>query len=449
MENGEEGKISALDCADVTPEKAQAVGLHLGTVFRTVAVGRDTSPGSPAVCQALESGVTAAGADAVDAGIAPTPVLCYAYKGIDGCIVSIGCPDTYGGGIGISVYGPDGACIPSKRLEEILGGDIGELPSYSGIGRIVTDSSANRRYTEGFADEDLKNGGFAVLDCGCGSPSLCAPLALSEMGADVISLNAHMGEKTPPRSPGIGKADLANLSDFVNASTGSIGLAYNGDGTRFALMDEGGKFVTGENLLALMIRFLRPKVAVIPFGSSEAVEDAFWAPALDYDRNPGEEENRRIIRADGTLEAVTSAAADNNADFAGMADGTFIFPRRSMCPDGIYASAVISCLAGQRSIRNILEDNPSYLNMSATVKFSGNTEIFGRRFLEEIRNYDIREVAIGDGWKVVMKNGIYFVRQDQNDPKLLRINAESRDRVYLVSMLDQAVGILENCTADH
>ena len=105
-----------------------------------------------------------------------------------------------------------------------MDGEDSNLPSYDGIGQISVDDSANETYIHGLTEEGLKSGGFAILDCGCGSTSLCAPRALSETGADIISLNAHIGEKRPPRSPGIGKADLANISDFVNASTGSIGL---------------------------------------------------------------------------------------------------------------------------------------------------------------------------------------------------------------------------------
>ena len=445
MEGGESGYHTALNGTDMTPEKAQTVGLRLGSVFKTIAVGMDTSPSSPMIRNSLESGITAAGAHVIDAGITATPVICCAYGGMCDCIVCIGSPDSYGTVSGITAYYPDGSRISAESMREIMDGADSNLPSYDGIGQISVDDSANKTYIHGLTEEGLKSGGFAILDCGCGSTSLCAPRALSETGADIISLNAHIGEKRPPRSPGIGKADLANISDFVNASTGSIGLAYNGDGTKMALMDESGKFVTGERLLALMLRYIRPRVAVIPFGSPEVVEDAFWAPALDYDREPGEEENRRVIRVDNSLEAVTTAVKDNNADFAGMTDGTFIFPKRSLCPDAVYASAIISCLAGQRSIRNILEELPSYYNMSAKVKFSGNLEMFGRRFIEKITDYDIREISIGDGWKVVMKNGIYFINQDSDDPKSLRINAESQDKVYLVSMLDQATDIIKSC----
>ncbi len=445
MEYGENGRESSINGSDMTPEKAQAIGLRLGSMFETVAVGIDTSPSSPLMRSALESGITAAGADVLDSGIASVPVLCYAYGGRCDCIVSIGSPDSYGTVSEITIYRPDGSRIPAESIWDDAENGAPDLPPYNEIGCITADDTANGKYIRGMAGEDLKSGGFVILDCGCGSTSLCAPHALSETGADVISLNAHVGDRRPPRSPGIRKADLANISDFVNASTGSIGLAYNGDGTKVALMDESGKFVTGEELLALMLKYIKPKTAVVPFDSPEVVEDAFWEPGLDISMWPSGTENRRIIRVDNSVEAVVAAVRDNNADFAGMNDGTFIFPRRSLCPDAIYASAVISCLAGQRSIRNILEDLPPYYNMSAKVKFSGNMEVFGKNFIERITDYDIKEISIGDGWKVVMNEGIYFVKQDPDDQKALRINAESRDKVYLVSMLDQATDIIKSC----
>lgn len=444
MEYGENEHDAATNGSDMTPEKAQTVGLRLGSVFRTIAVGIDTSPGSPMIRSALESGITAAGADVIDVGIAAVPVLCYAYGTKCDCIVSISNPDSYGATSEMTMYGPDGSRIPADAIWDIADGGS-ELPPYDSIGNISAEDTANDRYVRGMAEEGLKSGGFVILDCGCGSTSLCAPRALSETGADVISLNAHTGERRPPRAPGISKADLANISDFVNASTGSIGLAYNGDGTKVALMDESGKFVTGEKLLALMLKYIKPKIAVVPFDSPEVVEDAFWSPGLDISAGPVETENRRIIRVDNSVEAVVAAVKDNNADFAGMNDGTFIFPHRSLCPDAVYASAVLSCLAGQRSIRNILEDLPQYYNMGTKVKFSGNLEVFGKTFIERITDYDIREMAIGDGWKVVMKEGIYFIKQDPDDHMALRVNAESRDKVYLVSMLDQATDIIKSC----
>ena len=57
MEGGESGYHTALNGTDMTPEKAQTVGLRLGSVFKTIAVGMATSPSSPMIRNSLESGI--------------------------------------------------------------------------------------------------------------------------------------------------------------------------------------------------------------------------------------------------------------------------------------------------------------------------------------------------------------------------------------------------------
>jgi phosphoglucosamine mutase len=72
---------------DLTPELAADVAAALATACRTgilgenarprVVVGRDTRPSGPALENAVVDGLTRAGADAVRAGIVPTPAVAY------------------------------------------------------------------------------------------------------------------------------------------------------------------------------------------------------------------------------------------------------------------------------------------------------------------------------------------------------------------------------------
>lgn len=89
----------------------------------------------------------------------------------------------------------------------------------------------------------MKITGYIVVDCACGCTSYVAPEALSRLGADITAIDSdHRARK--PRNPGAIKSELIYLSNFLNASTGSIGIAYNGDGTRLALLDESGKYIS-------------------------------------------------------------------------------------------------------------------------------------------------------------------------------------------------------------
>ncbi|WP_157844287.1 hypothetical protein [Candidatus Methanomethylophilus sp. 1R26] len=84
----------------------------------------------------------------------------------------------------------------------------------------------------------------------------------------------------------------------MNASTGSIGIAFNGDGTRLALLDESGKFVPGDKLLAIMLLAVKPSKAVVPYASPSIVDDAF------YRYRPRGKNGGGLIRHGNSLESI-------------------------------------------------------------------------------------------------------------------------------------------------
>ncbi|AGI48425.1 Phosphomannomutase [Thermoplasmatales archaeon BRNA1] len=441
----EEGKVPvSVSTAEVrmTPEDALEVGIRLGSVFSSVAVSCDTDSSSPVILSAFTAGLNAAGADVIDIGVSPAPAACFAYAHSVEVIANIGSPNGYTLP-SITLRHPDGSQFEEEEVRMILEGEGNSLPGNSDVGNVVVRNDANEIYIRAIRNSGIQADGFIILDCGCGSTSLVAPRALSEAGADISSMNSHIGKKAP-RNPGINKTDLLPLGGFVNESVGSIGIAYNGDGTRLAVMDESGKFITGEKVLALMLMYLEPRVAVIPFDSPAIVEDAFWHPLGLRENGMGKEKDRRIIRTRNDINSVIKAIKDNDADIGALTDGTFIFPQIGLCPDAIYASAVISELAGVRSLRNVIGDLPNYTSRDAKVKFDGNLKLFGKRLLQKMVEYDIEEIYVGEGaWKIIMKHGEYVISPEGTD--FLEIDAEANDPMYLASMMDQALAIVHWC----
>ena len=62
----------------LTPEVVRAVGRALGSMAREFAVGRDGRDSGPGLVDALCEGLQASGANVVDIGMAPTPVVYFA-----------------------------------------------------------------------------------------------------------------------------------------------------------------------------------------------------------------------------------------------------------------------------------------------------------------------------------------------------------------------------------
>lgn len=425
----------------VTPETAMDAGLKIGQVYKSVTVIIDSDTSSLMIAHALMSGLMAAGARVTYAGNVSVPA---AHVALSQVILSVGNPDVNGTISGIKAYNADGSPFSGDQLYDILKETDIQCPGYREVGRISEYGEANDIYIEKVKSLGCSSQGYIIVDCGCGSTSGCAPAMLAEIGADVVGLNTHPCKGHYPRAPGIRENDLLNTPNFVNASIGSIGIAFNGDGTRMALMDESGDYVPGDRLLALMLMYLEPTVAVVPFDSPRVVEDAFGNPlGINKKENTGE---RKLVRCKNDIHSVIAAMKANDADFGALNDGTFIFPEIGYCPDGLYATAVISGLAGKRSIRNILEDIPIYSNRTIKMDFDGNIRVFNTKLKERIKEYDISEVCTSnDEWKMILKNGTYTIKQSDIDPKKILVFAESSDRVYLITMLEQAKDIIGYC----
>ena len=445
MEQFANGTLVSTAERDLKPEDAVYAGTRFGIKYHTVAVIRDSDPSSEMVAKALISGLLSAGADVLDAGRKPVPEAYTVLNSECELILSVGNPDRDGHISGISAYSADGSPLTKEELSNILKNGDFKLPDFKHLGHVTEAMDLDSKYIEKVKSLGISSQGYVILDCGCGSTSTCAPHLLENLGADVVAFNTHeVGEKLP-RAPGLNKTDLMHIASFVNASIGSIGIAFNSDGTRIALIDESGKYVPGDRLLALMLMYYEPQVAVVPFDSPYVVEDAFKSP-LGMRRTPVDPSERRLVRADGDIDSIIQAMKDNDAEFGALADGTFIFSQLGYCPDALFAASILSELSGKRSIRNVLEEIPVYSNRTLRIDFDGNMTLFSNKLRERLKNYDVPDVEFtGLAWKILLKHGSYTIKQAENNPEKLVVFAESSDVVYLITMLEQAKDIIHFC----
>jgi phosphoglucosamine mutase len=94
-----------------------------------------------------------------------------------------------------------------------------------------------------------------VIDSANGAMSQVAPLVLQRLGADVISMSdAPNGRNI---NDACGATSPQTLCDFVSGTgTGvsvDIGFAFDGDGDRLIAVDENGRVVDGDRLIALSV----------------------------------------------------------------------------------------------------------------------------------------------------------------------------------------------------
>jgi phosphomannomutase len=95
-----------------------------------------------------------------------------------------------------------------------------------------------------------------VVDCANGTTFNLTPLILSKLGCEVISLNAHPDGRFPGRPAEPTPEHLVRACHSVRSLKADLGIAHDGDGDRLAVIDEKGRYVNNDTVLAFFARLL-------------------------------------------------------------------------------------------------------------------------------------------------------------------------------------------------
>ncbi|MCD6372418.1 MAG: phosphoglucosamine mutase, partial [Thermococcus sp.] len=204
----------------VTPELAMDIGKAIGTYVEgdTVAVARDGRTSSVMLQSALISGLLSTGKEVLDFGLIPTPALAWGTrKYADGGVMITAShnPPTDNG---IKVFNGDGTEFYVEQE-----GELEELVFSRNFRKVQWDE------IKGLKSLDIKDEYIgAVLDFvnhetslkvlydgANGAGSVVAPYLLREMGAKVISVNAHIDGHFPGRKPEPRYENIAYLGELA------------------------------------------------------------------------------------------------------------------------------------------------------------------------------------------------------------------------------------------
>ncbi len=260
---GTDGIRGRTNAAPMTAEIAMKVGMAAGTYFmrgahrHRVVIGKDTRLSGYMVENALVAGFTSVGMDVVQFGPLPTPavaMLTQSMRADLGVMISASHNPYYDNGI--KLFGPDGYKLSDAaeaEIEALLASEI-VLPDAVNIGRARRVEDARGRYIH-FAKSTfpaaLRLDGLKVaVDCANGAAYQVAPAALWELGADVISVGVTPNGKNINEN--CGSTSPALLQETVVASGAHVGIALDGDADRLIIVDEGGRVVDGDQLMALI-----------------------------------------------------------------------------------------------------------------------------------------------------------------------------------------------------
>ncbi|MEN6478698.1 MAG: phosphomannomutase/phosphoglucomutase [Anaerolineales bacterium] len=268
-----------LDTAFAT-RLGRAIGAR--TMGETVLVAGDVRPSTGLLKPALIAGLVASGARVLDAGIVPTPAFYHAKRRLGaacGVMVTASHNPAVYNGFKIEL----GALpITEEELAELRAAVERDSWSPAPGGSVEpVDALGPYQHMLIEAFPPLKRQ-RVVVDAGNGCMSTVAPPLLAELGIDVQPLFSEPDGTFPHRSPNPADArNLVALSEAVRAAGAELGLAFDGDGDRVAVVDGAGQMQPADRVFVLLVqRALRTRPGapiVYDLKSSAVVPEAIVA----------------------------------------------------------------------------------------------------------------------------------------------------------------------------
>ncbi len=247
---------------DLTPELAFRIGRiaawKLGGEVESplFVIGRDTRLSGPMLEGSLTAGITSAGGNVSLLGVVSTPAVAYLTRELGaaaGVVISASHNPIEDNGL--KIFDGRGFKLPDALEEEIetvyfRGSDDLPRPEGASLGRADIDTGALTCYLDHLKSStvplnDLK----VVIDCAHGAVCRMAGDLLQSLGASVTAL--HDEPDGSLINVKCGATDTADLERAVVEHGAALGLAFDGDADRLIAVDEKGRVVDGDAVMAI------------------------------------------------------------------------------------------------------------------------------------------------------------------------------------------------------
>ncbi len=350
---GTDGVRGRVNTHPMTAEVALRLGLAAGICFRRgnhkhkVVIGKDTRLSGYIFENALTAGLCSAGVNVILTGPLPTPAISFLTRSMraDFGIVISASHNPYMDN-GIKFFDAEGFKLPDAIEDEIAALTINTkewpYPNADKVGRATKVQDAGGRYivyTKSCFPPHLTLDGLRiVIDCANGASYKVAPLALQELGADVIKLNTEPNGRNI--NDNCGSLHPQHLADKVREVRADIGIALDGDADRVIVVDEKGTILDGDQIMALCASAMMERKE-LPKNTLVATVMSNMALEVFMNDNKG-----KLLRTDVGDRYVMEGMRKSNAMLGGEQSGHIIF--RQYCPTGDGLLAALQILRHMR-----------------------------------------------------------------------------------------------------
>ncbi len=451
------GVVKAYDVRGVVPDELDAdVARAVGGAFvdvvgaradddgpGAVVLGRDMRASSPGLATAFAEGVTGAGADLVDIGLASTDQLYYAAGSLDlpgAMITASHNPARYNGiklcRAGAAPVGQDTGLADVRRLAEAGGSTYAGPPgrverrdvlaAYAGHLRSLVDLGGTRPLV-------------VVVDAANAMAGHTVPAVLGDLLAlTLVPLYFELDGSFPHHEANpIDPDNLVDLQAAVLAHRADLGLAFDGDADRCFVVDERGCVVAPPLLTALIaVRELArsPGAAVIAnLITGRAVPEV----VLEHGGVP--------VRTRVGHSYIKTRMAETGAVFGGEHSGHFYFRDFWRADSGLLAAlhvlAALKAAPAGTPLSALLAPYDRYV---ASGELNSEVADVPASMQRVRRAFEARDAVTFDdldGLSVEHADWWFNLRPSNTEP-LLRLNAEAVDRATMEAVRDEVLGLV-------
>ncbi|MFO0659842.1 MAG: phosphoglucosamine mutase [Polyangiaceae bacterium] len=431
----------------MTPEIVIKLGRAVAAVAQRdttrpvrIVVGKDTRLSGYMLETALAAGICASGGRVMLCGPVPTPAVAHLTVSMraDAGLVISASHNPFGDN-GIKVFGPDGFKLPDSaeaEIERLMDSPDLDAVRHTGahIGRAERIEDARGRYTvfckSTFPKSLSLDGLRIVVDAAHGAAYRIAPAVFAELGADVIPLGVKPNGKNINHN--VGALHPENVIREVIAKQAQLGVALDGDADRLILVDEKGRIVDGDAVMALCATRMHKR--------NQLAKGTLVSTVMS---NLGLE--RALKKAGAKLERtavgdryVVERMREGGFNFGGEQSGHLVFLDHATTGDGVIAALQVLSI--------LLEEQRPFLKLADSamerVPQVLKSVTLGARLPLEAMTTLAKEQRAAE--KKLGKNGRILVRWSGTEPKL-RVMVEGEDFGGIAKMAD---ALIEAARAD-
>ncbi len=441
---GTDGVRGKANADPITPQTVLNLAMAAGQRFRRgdhrhkVVIGKDTRLSGYMLEPALTAGFISMGMDVVLVGPMPTPAVAMLTRSLRADLgVVISASHNPFEDNGIKLFGPDGYKLSDAdeaEIEDLMDNGAFDLAVSAGLGRAQRLEDAPGRYIE-FVKRTLPRGlrfdGLKiVVDCAHGATYRVAPAVFWELGAEVVPLGVqpdglNINDKCGATHPEF-------LCEQVVEHGADIGIALDGDGDRLIAVDENGRKLDGDQIMALIASTwhrdgqLNGGGVVATVMSNLGLERYLQGLQLDLVRTPVGDRY------------VVEHMRKHSFNLGGEQSGHIVLNDYVTTGDGIIAALqVLAVVAETRKpvseVCHLFDPVPQLLR---NVRVNGGSPLSDR---------DV-QAAIDDGEKQLGKAGRLLIRPSGTEP-VIRVMAEGDDSALVGTVVDSIVGAIERAAA--